>query len=82
LAGPLIVMFPAAGRLDLCARELISQGGRGLACGVMAETDVILTPDQRVRVFISSTPEELAAERAAARRARQGGPRWAFLHGR
>src|SRR5499426_376927 len=37
----------------------------------MAETDVILTPDQRVRVFISSTLEELAAERAAARRAIQ-----------
>src|SRR5499426_3062030 len=35
----------------------------------MAETDVILTPDQRVRVFISSTLQELAAERAAARRA-------------
>src|SRR5215470_3636872 len=35
----------------------------------MAETDVILTPDQRLRVFISSTLEELAAERAAARRA-------------
>jgi hypothetical protein len=33
----------------------------------MAETDVILTPDQRVRVFISSTLEELAEERAAAR---------------
>jgi len=31
--------------------------------------DVILTPDQRVRVFVSSTLEELAAERAAARRA-------------
>lgn len=30
---------------------------------------VILTPDQRVRVFISSTLEELAAERAAVRRA-------------
>ena len=30
--------------------------------------DVILTPDQRVRVFISSTLEELAAELAAARR--------------
>jgi hypothetical protein len=30
---------------------------------------VILTPDQRVRVFISSTLEELADERAAARRA-------------
>src|SRR5215471_10151357 len=33
--------------------------------------DVILTPDQRVRVFISSTLEELAPERAAARRAIQ-----------
>jgi predicted ATPase/class 3 adenylate cyclase len=30
---------------------------------------VILTPDQRIRVFISSTLEELAAERVAARRA-------------
>jgi hypothetical protein len=30
---------------------------------------VILTPDQRVRVFISSISGELAAERAAARRA-------------
>src|SRR6516165_5300562 len=36
---------------------------------MMAETDVILTPDQRVRVFISSTLGELAEERAAARRA-------------
>src|SRR6266536_3143347 len=35
----------------------------------MAETDVILTPDQRVRVFFSSTLEELAEEQAAARRA-------------
>src|SRR5215813_3238366 len=32
---------------------------------------VILTPDQRVRVFISSTLEELAGERVAARRAIQ-----------
>jgi len=31
--------------------------------------DVILTPDQRVRVFVSSTLGELAAERTAARRA-------------
>src|SRR5215204_687363 len=30
---------------------------------------VILTPDQRVRVFISLTLEELAEERAAAQRA-------------
>src|SRR5262247_3786453 len=35
----------------------------------MAETELILTPDQRVRVFISSTLQELAEERAAARRA-------------
>jgi class 3 adenylate cyclase len=35
----------------------------------MAEMGVILTPDQRVRVFISSTLGELAQERAAARRA-------------
>src|SRR5215475_4139383 len=33
---------------------------------------VILTPDQRVRVFISSTLGELAAERVAARRAVTG----------
>src|SRR6516225_1288048 len=33
------------------------------------QPEVILTPDQRVRVFISSTLGELAAERAAARRA-------------
>jgi len=32
---------------------------------------VILTPDQRVRVIISSTLKELAEERAAARRAIQ-----------
>src|SRR3974390_3869587 len=44
-------------------------GGCGLAGDVMAETDVILTPDHRVRVFISCTLEELAEERAAARRA-------------
>src|SRR5204863_7213683 len=35
----------------------------------MDRTDVILTPDQRVRVLISSTPGELAEERMAARRA-------------
>jgi predicted ATPase/class 3 adenylate cyclase len=48
--------------------------GAGPAAGPGREssadrTDVILTPDQRVRVFISSTLEELAAERVAARRA-------------
>src|SRR5215468_219282 len=36
-----------------------------------ARAGMILTPDQRVRVFISSTLGELAAERAAARRAIQ-----------
>ena len=30
---------------------------------------VILTPDQRLRVFVSSTMEELADERRAVRRA-------------
>jgi hypothetical protein len=34
-----------------------------------ARAGMILTPDQRVRVFISSTLGELADERAAARRA-------------
>src|SRR5215468_9436335 len=38
-------------------------------CGTAPRAAVILTPDQRVRVFISSTLGELAAERAAARRA-------------
>ena len=33
----------------------------------MADTDVIRTPDQRVRVFVSSTLQELAAERRAVR---------------
>src|SRR6202034_485713 len=33
----------------------------------MAETDLIRTPDQRLRVFVSSTLEELAAERRAVR---------------
>src|SRR5215469_7575192 len=44
-----------------------SPGGESAA----ARADVILTPDQRVRVFISSTLGELAAERAAARRSIQ-----------
>jgi hypothetical protein len=35
--------------------------------GVMSETSVIRTPDQRVRVFVSSTLSELAAERQAVR---------------
>src|SRR6266516_1898136 len=36
---------------------------------VPGTTSVIRTPDQRVRVFISSTLDELAPERAAAREA-------------
>src|SRR6516162_3118501 len=40
--------------------------GEGLPA---ARAEMILTPDQRVRVFISSTLGELAEERAAARRA-------------
>jgi predicted ATPase/class 3 adenylate cyclase len=43
----------------------VSPGGEPAA----DRAGVILTPDQRVRVFISSTLEELAPERAAARRA-------------
>jgi predicted ATPase len=35
----------------------------------MAEPDVIRTPDQRLRVFVSSTLQELAAERQAVRNA-------------
>src|SRR6516165_8181954 len=42
----------------------------GLAWEVMAETGVIRTPDQRVRVFVSSTLQELAVEREAVRRLR------------
>jgi hypothetical protein len=38
----------------------------------MAETDLIRTPDQRVRVFVSSTLGELAAERRAVRDAVTG----------
>jgi uncharacterized protein DUF4062 len=39
--------------------------GQGVA--VMAETGVIRTPDQRVRVFVSSALRELAPERRAVR---------------
>src|SRR6516225_829418 len=35
----------------------------------MTQTDVIRTPDQRLRVFVSSTLQELAAERQAVREA-------------
>jgi predicted ATPase len=41
--------------------------GGGLACEQMTGQDVIRTPDQRVRVFVSSTLTELAAERQAVR---------------
>ena len=47
------------------ARTAASPGERSAT----ARAGVILTPDQRVRVFISSTLGELAEERAAARRA-------------
>ena len=47
------------------ASAAISPGGESAA----DRAGVILTPDQRVRVFISSTLGELAAERTAARRA-------------
>src|SRR5215467_1622065 len=48
------------------------KAGEAVAPGIESATErpgVISTPNQRVRVFISSTLEELAAERAAARRA-------------
>src|SRR6201991_5276988 len=38
----------------------------------MAETDLIRTPDQRLRVFVSSTLQDLAAERQAVRDAVTG----------
>jgi len=38
----------------------------------MAETGLIRTPDQRVRVFVSSALQELAAERRAVRDAITG----------
>src|SRR5262245_66621202 len=37
--------------------------------GLTEHSTAIRTPDQRVRVFVSSTLEELTPERAAARRA-------------
>jgi Domain of unknown function (DUF4062) len=44
---------------------IVSSGGDS----AQGRAAVILTPDQRVRVFVSSTLEELAEERAAALRA-------------
>src|SRR5215831_2186843 len=49
--------------------ERAGAAGSPRAGSAAAGAGMILTPDQRVRVFISSTLEELAAERAAARRA-------------
>src|SRR5262245_28885786 len=54
------------------ARAPATQGScdrAGLGCWGMAEMDVIRTPDQRLRVFVSSTQQELAAERQAVREA-------------
>jgi len=56
-----VVIATARAEFDAIRRRCPS------SLGVMAETDVIRTPDQRVRVFISSTLGELAAERRAAR---------------
>ena len=46
--------------------QVVGGGGEG-AWDMMAEPDMIRTPDQRVRVFVSSTLGELAAERQAVR---------------
>src|SRR5690348_3472657 len=43
--------------------------GNGRAAAEAAASPMIRTTDQRVRVFVSSTLDELAAERAAAREA-------------
>jgi predicted ATPase len=45
---------------------------RATGAEIMAEPDMIRTPDQRVRVFVSSTLGELAAERQAVRDAVTG----------
>jgi hypothetical protein len=49
--------------LQAGAAAFACKGGPGILCSM------IRTPDQRPRVFVSSTLHELAAERAAARRA-------------
>jgi predicted ATPase len=49
--------------------ELEIRTGYGMAEVHEARRSVIRTPDQRLRVFVSSTLQELAEERAAARRA-------------
>jgi hypothetical protein len=47
------------------ARDL--RDGAGSSLCVMAEPEMIRTPDQRVRVFVSSALGELVAERQAVR---------------
>src|SRR5215475_11612468 len=59
----------AARRSDMAEPEEAGAAGSPRMGPAAGRASVILTPDQRVRVFISSTLEELAAERAAARRA-------------
>src|SRR5215467_277931 len=54
---------------DMAEPEQAGAAAPPYAGSAAARADVILTPDQRVRVFISSTLGELAGERAAARRA-------------
>jgi predicted ATPase len=46
---------------------IVATAPLAVACGVMSGPDVIRTHDQRVRVFVSSTLGELAAERQAVR---------------
>jgi len=68
-----------AGRWDRCTDRPVLHGQRwprlwlaDLDWEVMPETGVIRTPDQRVRVFVSSALQELAAERRAVRDAITG----------
>jgi hypothetical protein len=49
--------------------RLASCGSRGDDVALAETMAIISTPDQRLRVFVSSAMNELAAERAAARRA-------------
>jgi predicted ATPase/class 3 adenylate cyclase len=58
------------GDIDAGSEKALSTGaGSPERQGPGQAPEVILTPDQRLRIFISSTIEELAAERVAARRA-------------
>jgi hypothetical protein len=59
----------AASRRDMGEPEVAGTAASRHEESAAERAAVILTPDQRVRVFISSTLEELAAEQAAARRA-------------